>query len=134
MAVLKLGIVGAGFVANFHARALTQVRNMEIAGVTALKGAEALSAYAKKQGLGEGTVYPNVGEMAKHVEAIAVYAPNFARLEIVEQIVAAVKQGAALRGIICEKPLGRNVKEARRLVDLAKEAGLKRPTLKTRSS
>jgi predicted dehydrogenase len=125
MAVLKLGIVGAGFVANFHARALSQVRNMEVAGITALKGAEALSAYAKKQGLGEATVYPRVSEMAKHVEAIAVYAPNFARLEIVEQIVAAVKQGAALKGIICEKPLGRNVKEARRLVDLAKEVNLK---------
>lgn len=125
MTVLKLGIVGAGFVANFHARALTQVRNVEIAGITALKGAEALSAYARKQGLGEATVYPSVGEMAKHVEAIAVYAPNFARLEIVEQIAAAVKQGAALKGIICEKPLGRNVKEARRLVELAKEANLK---------
>jgi predicted dehydrogenase len=125
MTVLKLGIVGAGFVANFHARALTQVRNMEVAGITALKGAEALSAYARKQGLGEATVYPSVGEMAKHVEAIAVYAPNFARLEIVEQVAAAVKQGAALKGIICEKPLGRNVKEARRLVELAKEANLK---------
>lgn len=125
MAALKLGIVGAGFVANFHARALTQVRNMEVAGITALKGAEALSATVKKHGLGEGVVYPNVGEMAKHVEAIAVYAPNFARLEIVEQVVDAVKKGANLKGIICEKPLGRNVKEARRLVDLAKEVGLK---------
>ena len=125
MAALKLGIVGAGFVANFHARALNQVRNMEVAGVTALKGAEALSASVKKRGLGEGVVYASVGEMAKHVEAIAVYAPNFARLEIVEQVVEAVRKGATLKGIICEKPLGRNVKEARRLVDLAKEAGLK---------
>ncbi len=53
MAALKLGIVGAGFVANFHVRALTQVRNMEVAGITALKGAEALSATVKKYSLGE---------------------------------------------------------------------------------
>jgi predicted dehydrogenase len=125
MAALKLGIVGAGFVANFHVRALTQVRNMVVAGITALKGAEALSATVNKHGLGEGVVYPSVGELAKHVDAIAVYAPNFARVEIVEQIVDAVKAGAALRGIICEKPLGRNVKEARKLVDLAKEANLR---------
>jgi predicted dehydrogenase len=124
MAALKLGIVGAGFVANFHVRALTQVRNMEVAGITALKGAEALAAAVKKLGLGEGKVYPSVAELAKHVDAIAVYAPNFARVEIVEQIVDAVKKGAVLRGIICEKPLGRNVKEARRLVELAKEANL----------
>ena len=32
MQTLKLGIVGAGFVAHFHARALTQVRQVEIAG------------------------------------------------------------------------------------------------------
>jgi predicted dehydrogenase len=125
MQKLKLGMVGAGFVANFHARALTQVRNVDVDGVTALKGAESLSAAIKKQGLGKGTVYPNVTEMANHVDAIAVFVPNFARVEIVEQIVAAVKQGAALKGVICEKPLGRNVKEARRLVELAEEADLR---------
>ena len=125
MPTIKLGIVGAGFVANFHTRAIKQVRAMEIAGITALKGAEALSATVQKHGLGAGTVYPNVTEMAKHVDAVAIYVPNFARVETVEQIVDAVKAGAALKGVICEKPLGRNVKEARRLVELADEAGLK---------
>ncbi len=125
MQKLKLGMVGAGFVANFHAKALTQVRNVNVDGVTALKGAESLSAAIKEQGLGKGTVYPNVTEMANHVDAIAVFVPNFARVEIVEEIVDAVKQGAALKGVICEKPLGRNVKEARRLVELAEEADLR---------
>lgn len=125
MSTLKLGIVGAGFVANFHARAITQVRNIEIAGITALQKSEELSAFVKKHNLGAGTVYPNVAEMAKHVDAIAVYVPNYARVEIAEQIVDAVKKGVHLKGVICEKPLGRNVKEARRLVDLADEAGLK---------
>ncbi|MFN2284354.1 MAG: Gfo/Idh/MocA family protein [Anaerolineae bacterium] len=125
MPTIKLGIVGAGFVANFHTRAIKQVRTMEIAGITALKGAEALSATVQKYALGAGTVYPNIAEMAKHVDAIAVYVPNFARVETVEQIVDAVKAGATLKGVICEKPLGRNVKEARRLVELADKAGLK---------
>jgi len=125
MATLKLGIVGAGFVANFHTRAIMQVRNIEIAGITALQGAEALSAIVKGHNLGAGTVYPNVSEMAQHVDAIAIYIPNFARLEIVEQIVAAVKKGAALKGLICEKPLARNVKEARRMLELVNAVGLK---------
>ena len=34
MQTLKLGIIGSGFVAQFHARALEQVRRVEIAGVT----------------------------------------------------------------------------------------------------
>jgi predicted dehydrogenase len=35
---LKYGLVGAGFVAKFHLAALRQLRGMEVAGVTALKG------------------------------------------------------------------------------------------------
>ena len=125
MATLKLGIVGAGFVANFHARAARQVRNIEITGITALKGAEALSGYVRQHNLGEGQVFPNVKEMAQQVDAIAIFAPNYVRVEIVEEIVEAVKQGIKLKGVICEKPLARNLKEGRRLVDLANEAGLK---------
>jgi predicted dehydrogenase len=63
--------------------------------------------------------------MAKHVDAIAIYCPNSARVAVMEEIADAVKAGANLKGVICEKPLARNVKEAQRLVDLAEEAGLK---------
>jgi predicted dehydrogenase len=124
---LKLGMVGAGFVAKFHARAIKQVRNIEIAGVVSrtAASAQAFSKMIKDHGLGEGTVYSDVAEMAKHVDAIAIYSPNFTRVETVGKIVEAVKKGAALKGLICEKPLARNVKEARRLVDLANEAKLK---------
>ena len=41
-----------------------------------------------------------------------------------EEIVDAVKAGAELKGVICEKPLARTVAEARRLVDLADEVYL----------
>lgn len=127
MPPLKLGFVGAGFIAKFHTRALMQLRGMEIAGITSkpLSQAEALSATVKANGLGDGVVYSSVAEMAKNVDAIAVYVPNFVRQEIVEQIVDAVKQGAELKGVICEKPLARNVKEARHLVDLVNSVGLK---------
>ena len=125
--VLRLGMVGAGFVAKFHARAIMQVRSMEIAGITSrtTASAEQLSRIVKENGLGEGVVYPNVADMANHVDAVGIYAPNFTRVEIMEEIVGAAKRGAELKGIICEKPLARNVKEARRMVDLAAEAGVK---------
>jgi len=125
--VLKLGMIGAGFVAKFHARALQQIRCVEIAGITSrtTASAEALSAMVKANGIGEGVVYPTIAEMANHVDAIAIFAPNFVRVEVVEQIVDAVKKGGELKGVMCEKPLARNVKEAQRLVDLADEVGLK---------
>jgi predicted dehydrogenase len=125
MTTLKYGFVGAGFVAKFHLAALRQLRGIEVAGVTAPTGASELAAMSKAWGTGETTVYASIAEMAKHVDVIAVYAPNFARVAIVEAIVDAVKAGAALKGVICEKPLGRNVREARRLVELANSVDLR---------
>ena len=125
MQTLKLGMVGSGFVAKFHARALMQVRCVDVAGITGGRGADELSTFVRTNGLGEGFVYADVAEMADHVDAIAIFAPNFARLEIMERIVEAVKKGAELKGVLCEKPLARNMKEARRMIELADEAGLK---------
>ena len=41
MQSLKLGIIGAGFVTRFHARALQQLRNIEIAALTSRTRASA---------------------------------------------------------------------------------------------
>lgn len=122
METLRLGFIGAGFVANFQATALKMVRGAELTGVYALKWADKLAAFAKENELGDCTVYPNVAELCKNCDAVAVFAPNFVRVELVEQIVEAVKAGAELKGIICEKPLARTVAEGKRLVTLAKEA------------
>jgi predicted dehydrogenase len=122
---LRVGSVGAGFVARFQVTAMQQVRGMKLAGVTALQGAPELAALARHLGVGDTVVYDSISEMAKHVDCIAIYAPNFARIPIMEEIVAAVKAGAELKGVICEKPLGRTVAEARRLVALAQSVDLR---------
>ena len=122
---LKVGFVGAGFIAHFHARAMEQIRQMELSGIYAREGAQGLSAWAQENGLGSATVYSSVSDLAKNVDAIAIYTPNFTRLEIMEEIAQAKRAGARVRGVICDKPLGRNMKEARRLVELAQSANLK---------
>lgn len=124
MGNFKLGFIGAGFIAKFQATALKFVRGVDLAGVHALKGAKELAAFAKKNGVGDCKIYRSVAELCKNVDAVAIFVPNFARIEIMEKIVDAVKAGAPLKGIICEKPLGRTVAEAQRLVDLAKKSGL----------
>lgn len=124
MQILKLGFIGAGFIGNFQATALKQVRGAELVGVYAFKGAEKLAKFAKANGLGDCKVYPNVAELCKNCDAVAVFAPNFARIELVEQIVEAATAGAELKGIICEKPLARTVAEGKKLIALAKEANL----------
>ena len=131
MPTLRVGFVGAGFVARFHARAIAQIRNIEIAGITSRTEARAqeLGAMVRRtgvgEGVGEGVVYPSIAEMANHVDAIAIHAPNYARVQIMEEIVDAVRAAATLKGVMCEKPLARNMAEARRLVLLAGEAGLR---------
>jgi predicted dehydrogenase len=121
----RVGSVGAGFVARFQTTAMSQVRGIELAGVTALKGAPELAAMARSLGVGETVVYRSIAEMAKHVDCIAIYAPNYARVPIMEEIVSAVQAGAEVKGLICEKPLGRNVAEARRLAGMAETTGLR---------
>jgi predicted dehydrogenase len=127
MPPLRVGFIGAGFIAKFQLRAMAQIRTMELVGITSRTRAHAeeVVALARELGVGEATVYASISEMAPHVDALAIYAPNYLRVAMMEEIVAAVQAGAALKGVICEKPLGRNVAEARRLVELADQAGLK---------
>jgi predicted dehydrogenase len=118
--MLKIGMIGAGFVARFHERALRSVRNAELTGVYALQGAEALAQLARQNRLGDTKAYPSIAELAKAVDVICVFAPNFARVEMMRQIAAAVESGTQLKGIIVEKPLARNLGEADTLVRIAK--------------
>lgn len=124
MAALRYGIVGGGFVANFHLRALKQVRGVDVAGLVSRRPPEQLSVTVQKQGLGEGRVFASIKEMAPHVDVIALFSPNFTRIEAVEEIVDAVNSGAELKGVICEKPLARNLEEANRVIDLIEGTGL----------
>ncbi len=118
--MLKIGMIGAGFVAGFHERALRSVRMAEFAGVYAPKGAEALAQTARQNRLGDTQVYASIAELAKAVDVICVFAPNFARIEVMREIAQAVENGAELKGIIVEKPLARTLKEADTLVRIAK--------------
>lgn len=125
MKTLKLGVVGSGFIAKFLAVAMKQVRHIEISAIYKRGGSEELAKYAKENGLGDPKLYDSVSEMCNHCDAIAIYSPNYTRVAIMEEINAAVKKGAELKGVICEKPLGRTIAEAQKMVDLARDANLK---------
>lgn len=127
MQPLRYGIVGGGFITNFQLRALREVRGVEVAGLVSRRPPEGPAAYVKKHGLGEGRIYSSVKEMVPHVDVVAVFAPNFLRLEMVEEIVEAIKAGAKPKALICEKPLGRNLAEAKRMVELAESVAV--PTI-----
>jgi predicted dehydrogenase len=124
METLKLGFIGAGFISKFQVLAMTQLNNAEIVGVYSKEWSGELQKYAHKHGVGKCTVYNSIGKLCNNCDAVAIYVPNYARIEVMEEIVDAVKAGAELKGVICEKPLARTVAEAQRLVDLADEVHL----------
>ena len=113
-------MIGAGFSANFHLRALESVRNVEVAGVYALDRAEDLAKAAARMGLGQTQVYDTVQKLCQAVDVVGIFTPNYTRLSILREISKAVENGAALKGIICEKPLARNVGEADIMARMAK--------------
>ena len=122
--MLKIGMIGAGFVAGFHERALCSVRGVELTGVCAPEGAEALAKRAQADGLGDTQVFKNIAKLCAAVDVVCIFAPNFAHLEIMRNIAKAIENGTKIKGIICEKPLARNLQEADVMARMAKALGV----------
>ena len=126
---LGIGFVGGGFITRFHLRSWVGVRGADVLGIfdpDQKKAAEAAQ-LARKLKVGQARAYKSITEMVADpaIDAIWICSPNFTRTEVMEEIAEAVIKGKGeLIGVTCEKPLGRNVKEARRLVDLARKANL----------
>jgi predicted dehydrogenase len=126
---LGVGFVGSGFNALFHMRGWVGVREADIRGVWSPNhaNAESAAAYARDLDVGNARPYGSIAEMIADpaIDTIWLAGPNHSRIENVEEIVAAVESGRGeLRGLACEKPLARNVAEAKRVVELAERAGL----------
>ncbi len=125
MSTLRYGIVGGGFITAFQLRALGAVRGIEVAGLVSRRPPTqfvGVSSASKVSARGGSSA--RFARWRPFVDVIALFAPNFARVGHVEEVVEAVKAGNRLKGIICEKPLARNMPEARRMIRLVEEAGL----------
>lgn len=125
MQAIRYGIVGGGFYARFQLRALEQVRGIEVTGLTSRRPPVQLAAYVQEKRLGPGQVFSSVKEMAHQVDVVAIYAPNFARVSIVEEIARALEEGAHLQAVICDKPLARNLQEARQMIERLRPFGVR---------
>jgi predicted dehydrogenase len=126
---LGIGFVGSGFVARFHIQSLVSVRDADCVAIASptRAHAESAAALARELGVGDANVYGSVAELAAApaVDAIWICSPNDTRVAVVEEIADAVRKGAQLLGVACEKPLARTVAEARRMLDLIEGAGLR---------
>ena len=126
---LGIGVIGGGFIARFHIKSWVGVRGADIRGVfdPDEKRAREACALARSLDVGEAKPFKSVAAMAADpaIHALWICAPNYTRLAVMEEIAHAVTAGKAeLIGVACEKPLGRNVKEAKKMLALAQKAHL----------
>ena len=126
---LRIGFIGAGFMAQFHLRALLGVRDVVVVGVVSATEArrQAFARQANELGLGPCRAFTNLAEMlaCDGIDAIWIASPNHTRLALMREIHAARRAGTtSVFAVACEKPLARNLAEAREMLRLAEEAGL----------
>ena len=126
---LGVGFIGSGFNAKFHMLGWKGVRDGDVLGVWSpnAKNAEAAADYARTLDVGDAKPYKSIGDMVADpkIDAIWLTGPNQARIENVEEIVHALEKGKGkLKGLACEKPLARNLAEAKQVAKLVKKVGL----------
>jgi len=126
---LGVGFIGSGFVAKFHLQAWRGVRDADVLGVYSPnpEHAAATAALARDLRVGNARPFSSIEEMvaAPEIDCVWLCGPNHQRLQNMQAICDALDAGKGkLIGIACEKPLARNVGEARQMVQMVERSGL----------
>jgi predicted dehydrogenase len=126
---LGVGFIGSGFVTRFHIQSWVGVRDADVLGIYSPNHghAEATANFARGLRVGNARAFNSIEEMiaAPEIDCLWLCAPNHLRLQHMQTICDTVQSGKGkLIGVACEKPLARNVAEARRMVDMIERSGL----------
>jgi predicted dehydrogenase len=116
--MIRVGLIGSGFIADTYADALQDVRNAEIV-ANFSRDRERGLAFAAKWAP-SSRVYTDLAELCadENVDLVVIALPNEAHL-------GAVRDAAARgKGIVCTKPLARTGDEAAEVVRIVEEAGV----------
>lgn len=117
---LKIALLGTGFVSNFHIMAFKEICNAEVVAVVSKTQAHA-ERFAKRWGIkksyyGEDAIEKAVKD--PEIDAVDITLPNYLHA----QAVALAAENH--KNIIVEKPLARNLTEAKQALDAVKKYGV----------
>src|SRR5207247_7921212 len=126
---LGVGFIGSGFITRFHIKSWVGVRDADVRGVWSPHAgrAEEAAALARSLRVGAARAFASIEEMvaAPEIDCIWICGPNHMRLDNMQRICNTLQSGKGkLIGVACEKPLARNVAEARRMAKMVEEAGV----------
>jgi predicted dehydrogenase len=114
---IRIGLLGSGFVCNFYLQGLQDVADWVIPVVASPSAAHA-EAFARKWNIPESTA-DVAGVIARtDLDLIVLGVPNQFHKDLVLQCAQAGKH------VVCTKPLARNRREAREMLDAVEAAGI----------
>ncbi|MCI0485085.1 MAG: Gfo/Idh/MocA family oxidoreductase [Blastocatellia bacterium] len=126
---LGVGFIGSGFITRFHIQSWVGVRDADVLGVYSpnREHAESAALYARDLRVGDARAFNSIEEMvcSPEIDCVWICGPNHVRVDNMQRILNALESGKGkLIAVACEKPLARNVAEARRMVEMVERAGL----------
>lgn len=106
---LPVAVIGCGRMGRLHARVYSQIPRVKLVGVYDANLEAATTTAAEYGGVGFATV----DELLKHAKAVTIATPTVTHLDLATQCIT--------RGVAClvEKPLAKDVNEARQIAALA---------------
>ncbi|MBP3964131.1 Gfo/Idh/MocA family protein [Paenibacillus lignilyticus] len=118
MSLIRVGMIGTGGIAGWHARQLSELPEVRIAAL-ADPNAAGRAQFAAQNKLGDIPAFADYSEMLNEVEldAVVICSPHTLHFE---QASAVLRKGLH---VLIEKPMTCSSEEAKNLIGLAQEAG-----------
>lgn len=116
MSKIKVGVVGTGFIGPAHIEALRRLPNVEVVALCEVNQ-ELADQKAAELGIPVGCTFENLLKMDE-IQCVHICTPNFLHYS---QSKAALEAG---KHVVCEKPLSKDLHEAKELVEIAEKSGL----------
>ncbi|MCS4433980.1 Gfo/Idh/MocA family protein [Aquiflexum gelatinilyticum] len=115
---MKIAVLGSGFIARFYAESLHSQRRKDYIHMVYSRNLSNAAKFAVDYQLNHFTF--DMWEAISHpeTEVVLIALPNHLHLEAV---LACAK---AKKAVLCTKPLGRNAKEAKEMLDAVEDAGI----------
>lgn len=116
MKKIKIALIGAGYIADYHARGLQEIPNVEIAAVVS-KTEENAKSFAQKYAI--PNAYTAIDEVRDNdeIDAVIISTPNRFHAPYA---IAFLENG---KDVFLEKPMGMNAEEGHQINEVAKKYG-----------